>query len=63
MSFDVNPLGPRMHLNQLEREARSHHRFEAAAEGPCEDRRSILPRAVDWIARFAALFATPRQAS
>ena len=62
MSFDINPMGPAMHLKQIERGARQQQMFEKAI--PDEQARLEQPFNFikGWAVRLAQLFAIPRAA-
>jgi hypothetical protein len=68
MSFDINPLGPQMHLKQIERDARQQQCFENTAEHRPDGKQPATRFAKTLIAKtsiawLVAIFTTPRHAS
>jgi hypothetical protein len=63
MGFDINPLGPQMHLKQIERDARQQQCFKKAAEHRPDGKQPAPRFAKTLIAWLVAILATPRHAS
>lgn len=59
MSFDINPLGPQMHLKQIEREVRQQHLFEQTTMS--EERKPAGTASFrEWLSHIVPAFAAPR---
>ena len=57
MSFDPNPLGPQMHLRQLEREARQQQHFGRISDDNNARNADETANRKPWYAQLAHLLA------
>ena len=62
MTIDPNLMSVQMHLNELDREAEAMHRAAEGNDDAAKTRSAAPRRVVDWKAKVADLFLSPRPA-